>query len=108
MDKVQVVFRNLIDNALKYSQNEIYLTAEETSGEAVISVKDSGIGIADADLKNIYEPFYRADRSRSRSTGGFGLGLSICKKIMDAHKGELIIKSKMNEGTEAILKFKLK
>ncbi|MEO8513252.1 MAG: HAMP domain-containing sensor histidine kinase [Ignavibacteria bacterium] len=108
MDKVQAVFRNLIDNALKYSTKEIYLSAEEKNGEAVITIKDSGIGIADADLKNIFEPFYRADRSRSRSTGGFGLGLSICRKIMDAHKGELIIKSKINEGTEAILKFRLK
>jgi len=106
MDKLQVVFRNLIDNALKYSQNEIYITAEEKNKEAVITVKDSGIGIADDDLKNIFEPFYRADRSRSRRTGGFGLGLSICKKIVDAHKGELIIRSKLNEGTEAVLKFK--
>jgi signal transduction histidine kinase len=106
MDKVQVVFRNLIDNALKYSQNEIFISVEEKGREVLIFIKDSGIGIAEADLQNIFEPFYRADRSRSRSTGGFGLGLSICKKIMDAHKGELIIKSKINEGTEAILKFK--
>ncbi len=106
MDKLQVVFRNLIDNALKYSQKEIYISAEEKNKEAVITIKDSGIGIAEADLKNIFEPFYRADRSRSRRTGGFGLGLSICKKIIDAHKGELIIKSKLNEGTEAVLKFK--
>lgn len=106
MDKLQVVFRNLIDNALKYSQNEIFISAAEVNREVVITIKDSGIGIADDDLKNIFEPFYRADRSRSRRTGGFGLGLSICKKIIDAHKAELIIKSKLNEGTEAILKFK--
>lgn len=107
MDKVQIVLRNLIDNALKYSQNQINISIAEQADEAVISIIDTGIGIDEADLKNIFEPFYRADRSRSRRTGGFGLGLSICKKIVEAHKGELIIKSKLNVGTEAILKFKL-
>lgn len=107
MDKVQVVFRNLIDNALKYSQNEINISIAVQGVEAVIYIKDTGIGIAEADLKNIFEPFYRADRSRSRRTGGFGLGLSICKKIIVAHKGELIIKSTINNGTKAILKFKI-
>lgn len=80
MDKMQVVFRNLIDNALKYSAGKIDISVTEQKGEAVISVKDSGVGISEEDLKNIFEPFYRADRSRSRLTGGFGLGLSICKK----------------------------
>ncbi|HRJ86769.1 MAG TPA: HAMP domain-containing sensor histidine kinase, partial [Ignavibacteria bacterium] len=102
MDKMQVVFRNLIDNALKYSANEIIMSITEHKGEVIISFKDNGSGISNEDLKNVFEPFYRADRSRSRRTGGFGLGLSICKKIIDAHKGELLIKSKLGSGTEAI------
>lgn len=106
MDKIQVVFRNLIDNALKYSQGIISISVAELKGEVVISIKDSGMGIAVEDLKYIFEPFYRADRSRSRRTGGFGLGLSICKKIIDAHKGNILIISKVNEGTEVILKLK--
>lgn len=104
MDKLQVVFRNIIDNALKYSTGKIDITITEQKGDAVISVKDSGIGIAEADLKNIFEPFYRADRSRSRLTGGFGLGLSICKKIVDAHKGTISIISSPGNGTEAVIK----
>lgn len=104
MDKMQVVFRNLIDNALKYSAGKIDISVTEQKGEAVISVKDSGVGISEEDLKNIFEPFYRADRSRSRLTGGFGLGLSICKKIVDAHKGVLSILSSPGKGTEAIIK----
>ena len=106
MDKIQVVFRNLIDNALKYSQKEIDISITEQKGEVIISFKDTGSGISDEDLKNVFEPFYRADRSRSRRTGGFGLGLSICKKIIDAHKGELLLKSKLGVGTEAIIKLK--
>ena len=108
MDKMQIVFRNLIDNALKYSAGEINVSLRKLAktGEAEISIKDSGSGIDAEDLKFVFEPFYRADRSRSRRTGGFGLGLSICKKIMDAHKGEILIRSKVNEGTEAILKLK--
>jgi signal transduction histidine kinase len=108
MDKMQIVFRNLIDNALKYSAGEVEVSLKklQKTGEAEIIIKDSGTGIAPEDIKFIFEPFYRADRSRSRRTGGFGLGLSICKKIMDAHKGVIIIKSRINEGTEAILRVK--
>jgi two-component system sensor histidine kinase CpxA len=106
MDKIQVVFRNLIDNALKYSQKEIDISITQQKGEVVVSFKDTGSGISDEDIKNVFEPFYRADRSRSRRTGGFGLGLSICKKIIDAHKGELLLKSKLGLGTEAIIKLK--
>lgn len=105
-EKLQIVFRNLIDNALKYSTGDVNVAVYEKAGEAFVSVKDSGSGIAEEDIKYIFEPFYRADRSRSRRTGGFGLGLSICKKIVDAHKGEINILSKVNEGTEVLLKFK--
>jgi signal transduction histidine kinase len=59
-------------------------------------------------LKYIFEPFYRADPSRSKKTGGFGLGLSICKKIMDAHKGGIKIESKLNEGTTVTVRLPVK
>lgn len=108
MDKLQIVFRNLIDNALKYSAGEVIVSLRRDGKSwAEVSVKDSGSGIEAEDLKFVFEPFYRADRSRSRRTGGFGLGLSICKKIMDAHKGEILIRSKVNEGTEAIVRLKI-
>jgi signal transduction histidine kinase len=104
-EKLQIVFRNLIDNSLKYSTGLVEININKKPGEVLISIKDKGIGISEEDLKYIFEPFYRADRSRSRRTGGFGLGLSICKKIIEAHKGEIKIISKVNEGTEIILKF---
>ncbi len=106
MDKMQVVFRNLIDNALKYSEGEVVITAVDNGNTANVEFKDSGVGIPAEDIKNIFEPFYRADRSRSRRTGGFGLGLSICKKIIDAHKGEILIESSPGSGTKVILKLR--
>lgn len=105
-DKMQIVFRNLIDNALKYSGDLVEIDIKEQSGGVWIIFKDKGAGISENDLKYIFEPFYRADRSRSRKTGGFGLGLSICKKIVEAHNGEIVINSKANEGTEVILKIR--
>jgi len=105
-DKIQTVLRNLIDNALKYSQDVVDISLMDSRNSVTISVKDKGIGISEADIPKIFEPFYRSDQSRSRMTGGFGLGLSICKKIMDAHKASITVKSKLNEGTEVKLEFK--
>ena len=105
-DKIQVVFRNIIDNALKYSNADVILNVKDGRNTVDITFKDSGVGISDEDLKYIFEPFYRSDRSRSRRTGGFGLGLSITKKIMDAHKGEIIFSSRVNEGTTVTLSFR--
>lgn len=102
-EKMRTVFRNLIDNSLKYSSDTINIEITDRIDKAEIKVKDRGIGISDEDLKNIFEPFYRADRSRSRDTGGFGLGLSICKRIIEAHRGSISIVSRLSEGTEATI-----
>jgi signal transduction histidine kinase len=104
-DRAKLVLRNVIDNALKFSTGKIDINITEYKNSVVASIKDSGVGISSEDLKYIFEPFYRSDPSRSRKTGGFGLGLSICKKIMDAHKGKIEISSKLNEWTEVILEF---
>ncbi len=105
-DKIQVVFRNLIDNALKYSNGDVLLDIKEGKSTVDIIIRDNGVGISEEDLKYIFEPFYRSDRSRSRKTGGFGLGLSITKKIMDAHRADIIFSSKINEGTSVTLSFR--
>jgi len=105
-DKIQVVFRNIIDNALKYSNDDVMINIKEGRGTVDVIFKDNGVGIPDEDIKYIFEPFYRSDRSRSRKTGGFGLGLSISKKIMDAHKAAITYQSKLNEGTTVTLSFK--
>ncbi|PLS04157.1 sensor histidine kinase [Neobacillus cucumis] len=93
----------LIDNAIKYSTDKIdvYLNVNELN--TVIKVKDSGIGIPDYEIKNIFERFYRVDKARSRETGGTGLGLAIAKNIMKQHHGEIKISSTEGVGTEAEL-----
>jgi two-component system, OmpR family, sensor kinase len=66
-----------------------------------IEVMDKGIGIAAADLPLVFRPFFRADRSRTRATGGLGLGLALAKRIVDAHGGSLALESAVGEGTTA-------
>jgi signal transduction histidine kinase len=106
LEKFKAVLRNVIDNAIKYSNESVEIDTKDSTGQVQIFIKDKGTGIPDEDLKYIFEPFYRADPSRSRKTGGFGLGLAICKRIMDAHGGSIEIKSKVSEGTEVILTLK--
>lgn len=104
-EKIQAVFRNIIENALKYSESDIEIKFEGDEKSVTVSVRDFGVGISEKDLPYIFEPFYRADHSRTRATGGFGLGLSICKKIMDAHKAAIIVISKPGAGSEFRLVF---
>lgn len=98
--KIKIVLRNLIDNAMKYSSGDVRMEVTEKNARVVINISDNGIGIPFKDLEYIFEPFYRSDPSRSRRTGGFGLGLSISKKIVEAHNGKIHVMSKENEGTE--------
>ncbi len=104
-EKIQAVFRNIIENALKYSESDIEIKIYNDDKTVTVSIRDFGVGIAEKDLPYIFEPFYRADHSRTRATGGFGLGLSICKKIMDAHKAAIIVVSKPGAGSEFKLVF---
>ena len=98
---VREVFDNLLDNAVKYSneKGEIRLGARRRNGETILSVSDHGIGIGQEDLPRIFERFYRADKARSRELGGTGLGLSIVKHIAQLHGGRVEAESKVGEGT---------
>jgi len=92
---------NLLDNAIKYtpSGGSVELLVENQSTKAVMEVRDTGIGIPSTALPHICERFYRADKARSRHSGGAGLGLSIVKSICSAQGGELSIFSNEGEGT---------
>jgi two-component system sensor histidine kinase BaeS len=68
-----------------------------------ITVEDNGQGIPSEDLPYIFERFYRADKSRNRSTGGLGLGLTITEAIVEAHKGNITVSSELNKGTKFIV-----
>ena len=106
-DRLQQLFINLVDNALKYtpSGGSVTITARHahlnTQADAAVEiiVADTGAGIADKDLPRLTERFYRVDKARSRELGGTGLGLAIVKHIVLAHGGELKIESAINHGT---------
>lgn len=101
-DKICQVVINLLSNALKYSPKgsivEVSINSEEN--ETKITVKDNGSGISEVDLPYIFERFYRADKSRNRLSGGSGIGLTIAKAIVEAHKGKIEVISKVDSGTE--------
>ena len=96
---------NIIDNAIKYTRRgkNVRLSFEEVNGDVVIYVEDNGNGISDEYQDRIFDRFFRIDRSRARDTGGAGLGLSICKDIIDFHHGKIEVKSKSGEGSTFIV-----
>ncbi len=100
-NRITQVFTNLISNAITYSNktNVVDVSFIDTGKEWRITVSDTGMGISKADIKNIFDRFYRVDKSRNRKKGGSGLGLTIVKQILLAHKKEISVKSVLNEGT---------
>jgi signal transduction histidine kinase len=108
VDGVRTVLRNLLGNAVKYSlpdSRPIELTVTRDGEGLVVRVIDDGPGIPPEDLANVFEPFFRVDRSRSRKTGGYGLGLSICKRIVEAHGGEITATNNPGRGACFTLTF---
>ncbi len=105
--KIEIVIKNLIDNALKYSKDSIKIRAEQNPDNAsgfILIVKDNGAGIPAEEVKYIFEPFYRVDKSRNKAIIGYGLGLNIVKKIIEAHNGTIEVKSEKDKGTEFIVR----
>lgn len=98
------VIDNLLENAHKYTDKPdrtLKLEARLADGKVIIDVIDRGIGISEEDQKRLFEPFFRVDRSRARSTGGLGLGLLLARRIVEAHGGTLTISSVLDQGTTA-------
>jgi signal transduction histidine kinase len=93
---------NLIDNAVKYGR-EARVTVERVGGAARIRIRDQGPGIADAELARVFEPFYRVESSRSRESGGTGLGLTIARNIAEQHGGSIALANHPDGGLEVTL-----
>jgi signal transduction histidine kinase len=107
-DKVRSVLRNLLENAVKYSlpdSRPVEVSVTRDGERVVVRVVDDGPGIPEADLGGLFEPFFRVDRSRSKKTGGYGLGLSICKRIMEAHGGTIGALNRPGRGASFSLTF---
>ena len=100
-DLLSQVWMNLIHNAIKFTPEGGQISVEMTSGDEGITVKilDTGVGISPDDQIHIFERFYKADKSRDRSLGGNGLGLSLVKKIMEQHGGSVSVESEIGSGT---------
>ena len=105
-DRLKQVFLNLISNAIQYtpSGGEIFLSIKKLGDQARVIVRDTGPGIPAEDLPHIFDRFYRAEKSRTRSkTSGFGLGLSIAHWIVEHHGGQIKVESKEGKGTTFVI-----
>ncbi len=100
-DRLQQVLLILLDNAIKHtpSGGSVRVTARRQGGDALLEVADTGEGIPDDQLEQVFNRFVRVDVSRSRARGGAGLGLSIARSLVEAHGGELSLASRLGEGT---------
>lgn len=100
-DALRRVVFILIDNAIKYTPpgGAVSVTLSRQNGHAAVVVEDTGIGIAEADIARVFDRFWRADKVRSRSEGGVGLGLSIAETIMRLHRGAIELSSKPGRGS---------
>lgn len=100
-DKLTQIMINLMSNAIKYTPEGgiIKVDVTENQDQVIMSVSDNGIGISEEDLPYIFERFYRVDKSRSRETGGSGIGLAIVKSLVEAHGGTVNVKSCYRSGS---------
>ena len=105
-DRLKQLVMNLLDNSLKYtpSDGRISVRLERDSTEAVLAIRDTGIGISDGDLPHVFERFYRADPARSQNPGGTGLGLAIAKWIVEQHEGTISMESQPQQGTSVVVR----
>lgn len=108
-DRMQQVLHNLLENAMRYTDagSTIDVRLSSTPGEAQIQVRDTGIGIPERELPLVFERFFRGGPARRRYPGGSGLGLSIARWIVEAHKGKVEVTSRVGEGTTFTVKLPL-
>ncbi len=90
-DRLKTAIRNLTENAVKYGRSKVQIDVISGGSQTEIRISDDGDGIPDSDLQSVFEPFYRVDKSRTRATGGYGLGLSLVREIIHQHGGSVDI-----------------
>ena len=100
-DRLVEVLANLLDNALRYTLpgGAVTVTAAQEGSEVVIRVRDTGPGIAEEDLPFVFERFWRGDKSRSRESGGSGMGLAIARQLVELQGGSIAVESPQGQGT---------
>jgi len=107
--RLERLFLNLIQNGVKYSTEgqPVEVSLSLAPSEAEVRVTDHGIGIPADEIPFVFEPFYRVDKSRNTGTGGYGLGLSLCKQVAEAHEGSIEVQSTPGEGTTFVVRLPL-
>ena len=105
-DLYQIVF-NLMENGIKYNiaGGHLYVTLNRQEDNAVLTVRDTGMGIPEESINHIFERFYRVDKARSRQSGGSGLGLAIVRAIVQRNRGEITVDSVVGQGTTFAITF---
>jgi signal transduction histidine kinase len=107
--RIEIALKNVLENAITHSRHQdlpVQVRASEEGDAIVIAVRDHGHGIPAGEQTAIFEPFYRVDKSRVRETGGYGLGLALCRKIMAAHGGSIEVTESGPRGTTFTFRFK--
>jgi signal transduction histidine kinase len=108
-EKLISVFENLMENATVHAENLTTINVQagvDSTGELVVcKIQDDGEGIPEEELDRLFERFYRLDKGRSRERGGTGLGLSIVREIIEAHGGDIVVQSKLGEGSVFSFRF---
>jgi len=101
VQKLYQVFINLLDNAIKYSDSgdRVDVEIEEDVSRLTVRIRDTGVGIPEEDLNQLFDRFYRVDKDRSRATGGSGLGLAISRQIVEMHGGRISVESEVDVGS---------
>jgi signal transduction histidine kinase len=105
-DLYQITF-NLVENGIKYNQagGELFISLKRQDDMAVLSVRDTGVGIPEDAIGHVFERFYRVDKARSRQSGGSGLGLAIVKSMVERNGGEISVQSTVGEGSMFTVQF---
>src|SRR5699024_8321181 len=107
-ERIQQVILNILDNAIKYTLEKGHITMEviQNKNEILTTISDTGEGIPEEDIPFIFYRLYRSEKSRSRVSGGSGLGLTIAKEIVELHGGEIGVESTLGKGTVFVISLK--
>ncbi|MEM7563108.1 MAG: ATP-binding protein [Pseudomonadota bacterium] len=106
--RVKLLLKNLLDNACRYADEKpVTIKLQNNANALLLRVEDQGTGIEKSELSRLTEAFYRPDFSRQRNTGGYGLGLYLCRLIIEAHGGSILIESEVSSGTCVTIEFPL-
>ena len=108
--KIRHAVENLLSNSLRYTDSggKVTLSLERSADEVRIEVSDTGIGISESDIPHIFERFYRTDKSRTRASGGLGIGLAITKAVVEAHGGTITVESEEGSGSRFTISLPLR